>query len=106
MWQSMRNEPLVRMIRVAALIASGGLAACSGQASGQAAGRLGYGTPGVSEYVQSDEATNLQALLDRCAQVPQAGAASQIDGLPAACGQLRRTSRNQPGNAVQPGQAR
>lgn len=63
---------------------------------------LGYGTPGVSAYVHDDKDSSLQAQLDRCGQVPQAATASQTQGLPAACGQLRRTIRNQPGNSAQP----
>lgn len=78
------------------------LSACSGQQAGKGTGMLGYGTPGVSSYVEDSQATSLQAQLDRCSKVPQAGAASQTQGLPAACGQLQRTLRNQPGNAVEP----
>ena len=65
--------------------------------------RLGYGTPGVSAYVRNDEDNSLQAMLARCNGVAQASAASETRGLPAACGQLQRTLRNQPGNTVQPG---
>lgn len=82
-----------------------GLAACSGQQAGKDTGVLGYGTPGVSSYVGDGEATSLQVQLGRCSQVPQAGAATQTQGLPAACGQLQRTLRNQPGNAVEPAAA-
>lgn len=76
------------------------LAACSGEPSGQHAGVLGYGTPGVETYVSTGQARDLQAQLDACRDVPLEGAAAQTQGLPAACGQLQRTVRNQPGNAV------
>ena len=84
------------------LAVAASLAACSGQPTRQDAGHLGYGTPGVSSYVSNGEPTSLQALLDRCRQVPRMDAAvGQTEGLPAACGQLHRTLRNQPGNAAQ-----
>jgi len=89
------------------LAAALGLAACSSQPERRDGQVLGYGTPGVSAYVQGDQAISLQAQLDRCGQVPQAGTATQTtatqtQGLAAACGQLQRTLRNQPGNSVQP----
>lgn len=62
---------------------------------------LGYGTPGVSTYRQGASAATLQEELDDCSRVPQAGAASQTQGLPAACAQLHRTLHNQPGNTLQ-----
>jgi len=61
---------------------------------------LGYGTPGVSAYMAADQPGGLRAELDRCRGVPQAGAAMEAQGLGAACDQLHRTMRNQPGNAV------
>lgn len=61
---------------------------------------LGYGTPGVESYVPQDQAPTLQALLDRCRNVPQETADTQTSGLPSACSQLKRTSHNQPGNTV------
>lgn len=61
---------------------------------------LGYGTPGVESYVPQDQAPTLQALLDRCRNVPQGTADTQTSGLPSACSQLKRTSHNQPGNTV------
>ncbi len=79
------------------------LGACSGASMSKSAETLGYGTPGVSAYGQDGEDESLQAMLARCNGVPQASAASEVRGLPAACAQLRRTLRNQPGNAVQPG---
>lgn len=84
------------------LAAALGLAACSGQPDKKDGQLLGYGTPGVSAYVQGDQAGSLQAQLDRCGQVPQASTATQTQGLAAACGQLQRMLRNQPGNSVQP----
>lgn len=88
---------------IAILILSGwALAACSSQPARTNAGLLGYGTPGVESYVRDDQARDLQAQLDLCRQVPQHRADTQTQGLPAACGQLQRTVRNQPGNAVQP----
>lgn len=88
---------------VAALVASAALSACSGPQTSKEVGHLGFGTPGVSSYLGGPEATDLQALQARCRQVPQpAGTTSQIEGLPAACAQLQRTGRNNPGNSVQP----
>lgn len=63
-------------------------------------GMLGYGTPGVESYLPQDQPPTLQALLDRCRDVPQANADTQTSGLPSACSQLRRTAHNQPGNTV------
>ncbi len=78
-----------------------GLGACASSSSPRTdTAVLGYGTPGVSSYVQGDEATSLQAQLDRCRDVSDPAAANQTQGLAAACGQLRRTLRNQPGNVV------
>lgn len=77
------------------------LAACSGPQASSGTGMLGYGTPSVSTYVGDNQAGGLQAELDQCRQVPQAGAAMQTQGLAAACRQLQRTLRNQPGNTVQ-----
>lgn len=62
---------------------------------------LGYGIPSVSTYMGDDQAGGLQAELDQCRQVSQAGPAIQTQGLAAACSQLQRTRRNQPGNTVQ-----
>ncbi len=84
----------------ALLVALPALAACSGPTTNREAGLLGYGTPGVSSYGQGATAATLQEELDRCSRVDQAGAASQTQGLPAACNQLQRTARNQPGNTV------
>lgn len=89
---------------IVALAAALGLTGCAdGQRRGAAPqGLLGYGTPGVSAYVPADQATSLQALLDRCQQAqpqaspPQAGRQS----LEAACDQLHRQLHNQPGNTV------
>jgi hypothetical protein len=89
-------------LTVAAVFAAAlGLAACSGQQASSGTGMLGYGTPSVSSYTGDDQAGGLQAELDKCRQVSQADAARQTRGLAAACSQLQRTVRNQPGNAVQ-----
>lgn len=82
------------------------LGACSGPPVAKTGQVLGYGTPGVSNYVKDDQDISLQAQLERYDQVQHAGAASQTEGLPAACGQLQRTVRNQPGNTVQPARTR
>ncbi len=96
-------EPLGRLLPLLAAAVS--LGACSGQPTKDPR-VLGYGTPGVSSYVQDDQAASLQAQLERCDQVSLADAASETQGLAAACGQLKRMLRNQPGNTVQPGRAR
>ncbi len=88
------------------LCVAASLGACSPSSPRTNGEMLGYGTPGVSAYVSGDNDASLQAQLARCDQVPQAGSASQTQGLPAACGQLRRTLRSQPGNSVQPGSTR
>ena len=93
--QSSRHHTAYAPVLVIALA----LSACSGQQASKG-GVLGYGTPGVSGYVGEDQATSLQAQLERCGQVPQDGVASQTQGLAAACGQLQRTLRNQPGNSA------
>lgn len=93
-----------QMVRPVALALALGLAACSGQTGAQPAGPLGYGTPGVAAYLHDNEATSFQAQLERCRGIsPQAE--GQTQGLPAACGQLRRMYPNQPGNSVQPRRA-
>jgi len=83
-----------------------GLAACGATPSQKHTEMLGFGTPAVSAYAPDDDALSLQAQLERCERVPQAGSASQTQGLAAACDQLRRTVRNQPGNSVQPSSPR
>ncbi len=82
------------------LVALATLGACSGPQTSKPAGLLGYGTPGVSTLGQGTPAATLQEELDRCSSISHAGAASQAPGLPAACSQLQRTVRNQPGNTV------
>ncbi len=84
----------------AVFVSLGALGACSGPPTSKQAGMLGYGTPSVSTYSQETSATTLKEELDGCSRVPQAGAASQTQGLPAACAQLHRTLHNQPGNTV------
>ena len=61
---------------------------------------LGYGTPGVSTYLPADEATTAQALLDRCRTTYPPVPNPTPQTFEAACDQLRRTARNQPGNTV------
>ena len=90
----------VRALRSVVLGLTLGLGACASSSPRTDTAILGYGTPGVSSYVQGDEATSLQAQLDRCREVSDPAAASRTQGLAAACGQLRRTLRNQPGNVV------
>lgn len=84
----------------AALAAALSLAACSTPQASTGDGTLGYGTPGVSSYMADGQAGGLQAELDRCRHLPQAGVPGQPQGLTAACDQLHRTLRNQPGNSV------
>lgn len=93
----------MRLTHCSPLLAAAALAACATQPAQVGERHLGYGTPGVSAYLDPEQATDLRAIEARCAAVPQtASTASQIEGLPAACAQLRRTGRNQPGNSVQP----
>ncbi len=82
-----------------ALMLALGLAACAGPDRNPAPGLLGYGTPAVSAYVPEDQAASLQTMRASCERVPPADP-SETQGLPAACDQLHRTLRNQPGNAV------
>lgn len=106
----MRPFPLISPCQFMLVLALGaGVAACSASAPNKDGGLLGYGTPGVSGYVQDGRDSTLQAELERCRGVglPDAAgqAGRQTGGLEAACNQLRRTARNQPGNAVQPARA-
>lgn len=82
------------------LLAIAALSACSGSQPNNGPGLLGYGTPGVSSYGQAAAATTLREELDRCASAADPSAASQTQGLAAACSQLKRTARNQPGNTL------
>ncbi len=100
------HSPRLLGCLVAALVASAALSACSDPQTSKEAGLLGFGTPGVSIYGQGAPASTLQEELDRCSNIPKGTEMSQTQGLPAACSQLRRTVRNQPGNSVQPGLAR
>lgn len=84
------------------LLAVLGLAACNVTPLQTQPGMRGFGTQGVSAYAPDGDAPSLQAQLERCERLPQAGSAGQTQGLPAACDQLRRTIRNQPGNSMQP----
>ena len=95
------TSPLFRRSRGPMLLVfAGGLAACSGHTAGIPSTKLGFGTPGVDRYAAGSQATTLQAQLDQCRQIPQTNVAGQTDSLAAACQQLQRTQRNQPGNAV------
>ena len=94
-WKLGRLAPFVAM--------AAALGACSGASMSKSDETFGYGTPGVSAYGQNGENESLQAMLARCSGVPQTSAASEVRGLPAACGQLQRMLRNQPGNTAQPG---
>lgn len=76
------------------------LGACSTSPESKNTGLLGYGTPGVSSSTQDPPAATLQEELNRCSHVPQAGTASETQSPQAACSQLQRTVRNQPGNTV------
>ena len=81
-----------------------GMAGCAAPSPEREAGLRGVGTPGVLSYPGEDQATTLQALLDRCRQVPtQPGPPSEAQSLSAACNQLHRTLHSQPGNTVEPG---
>ena len=85
---------------IASMLVTFGLSACAASPTGTS-GMLGYGTPGVSTYMAAQQPDGLQAELDRCRGVPQTSASTETQGLAAACSQLHRTMRNQPGNSVQ-----
>ena len=85
----------------AVIAAVAALAGCSGPQAGKQSSLLGYGTPGVSSYVQGGPASTLQEELDRCRGLSPNNTGSQTQSLQAACAQLLRTVRNQPGNSVQ-----
>ena len=96
------TAPDRRMMRILAVFTAAGCAGCAGCAGPPAVppgGMLGYGTPGVSSYMPAAGAVDLQALTARCRGVPLE-TAPPPQTLAAACDQLRRTSRNQPGNTV------
>lgn len=88
-------QPIRLNLQFAALSVVIGCTACAGPQ--QAPSSRGVGTPGVSAYVPHDQATTSQELLDRCRQAPQA---VDNEGLSAACDQLKRQERNQPGNSA------
>ena len=94
---TVRQELAVAAVCAAAL----SLAACSGPQANGGTGMLGYGTPSGASYMGGGQAGGLKAELDQCQQVSHGGAAAQTPGLVAACRQLHRTMRNQPGNSVQ-----
>jgi hypothetical protein len=91
-------------LRLATFGAALSLSACALPGQNPRPGLRGYGTPDVSAYLPADQVTSVQALLDRCAQVPRTTTPSETQGLAASCRQLHHTLRNQPGNAV-PGPA-
>lgn len=89
-----------RRVPGALLLLGIGLAACAQSPPQTDKGMLGYGTPDVSAY--ADGGTTLQAQLETCRSVPRPSSPGQTQGLAAACAQLDRMMRNQPGNSVQP----
>lgn len=84
------------------LLATLSLTACAGPPRAAPGSMLGYGTPGVESYVPPEQGGSLDALLARCQGVTAPAALPpRPQTLEAACDQLHRTVRNQPGNAVQ-----
>ena len=104
MKETRRMQRLLRgwrgLLLAAMAAAASGLSACSAPQTERSTGVLGYGTPDVSSFTGVDQAGGLQAELDRCRQASESDVASQTQGLVAACRQLERTRRNQPGNTV------
>ena len=101
--RSMVHRPVQACLHLATPTVALGLSACALPGQNPGPGLRGYGTPDVSAYTPSDQATSVQALLDRCGQMPPpASPSSETQGLAAACSQLHHTLRNQPGNAVPP----
>lgn len=98
----MTQVALLRLISATAssMLVIFGVSACTAPSGSTSSGMLGYGTPGVSAYMAADQPGGLQAELDRCRDLPPTGAATEAQGLAAACSQLHRTMRNQPGNSV------
>jgi len=90
---------------LAALLAAASLAACAGPPPVPANGILGYGTPGVSSYPNAGQGDSLGSLMERCRTVPASAGPPRPQSLEAACDQLHRTVRNQPGNSVDPARA-
>ena len=91
-----------RGLTIAAVSAAAlSLGGCSAPQTDSGTAMRGYGTPSVSAFMGADQTGGLQAELDKCRQVLQADAAARTAGLVAACRQLQRTQRNQPGNTVQ-----
>ena len=92
---------MTKLARAAAMVLGALVAGCAAPPAAPPGTILGYGTPGVSSYVPAGEASDLNALMARCRQVPS-DPAPPPQTLAAACDQLRRTARNQPGNTVPP----
>lgn len=92
---------IARLQAVAILAVASGLASCAGPVARPNPGHLGVGTTGVSAYVSGRDGDSLAGLQAACDRAQQPGA-RPAEGMQAACAQLRSTTANQPGNAVQP----
>lgn len=89
---------------IPALLSVTALVACAGAQPTASSNLLGVGTPGVASYMPAEQATDLQALLEQCRQVQrQSSTPPQPQTMEAACEELHRTVRNQPGNSVPAG---
>lgn len=102
------QNPLNKFARhlrvVPALLTVSALAACAGDQSAARPDLRGVGTPSVASHMTAEQATDLQALLERCRQVPwQSSTPPRPQTVEAACDELHRTVRNQPGNSVSAG---
>ncbi|MXP65299.1 hypothetical protein E0493_18285 [Roseomonas sp. M0104] len=97
-----RREPVRRHATlVLALLAVATLAACAKPQPVPQPGLLGVGTPGVASHMPAEEPTSVQALLERCGPMPpESGTPPRPQSFAAACEELQRTLRNQPGNSV------
>jgi hypothetical protein len=90
---------------LAALLAAALLTAYAGPPSVPANGILGYGTLGVSSYLNAGQGDSLGSLMERCRTVSASAGLPRPQSLEAACDQLHRTARNQPGNSIGPARA-
>lgn len=87
----------------AASCALAGLSGCAAPAPAPSGEMPGFGTPGVESMLPAGAAPDLASLLRYCdAAAPASPAVPRPRSLAAACDQLRRTRRNQPGNAAPP----